>query len=133
MEKLFEVIKIKEEDLKIIDKYMEAYSEEGELYSEFGIEEDSNLFSYTTTFSNGYRCDINVNSGQCNCYIDYLLFNPNGHCISSVVGDDSLRDNDLIEFISGGNHYSIKIEAVLPKKRSVEIPNQVSKKELRRS
>ena len=89
-----------------------VHSEEGELYSEFGIDEDANLYRFEVEFENGYSCTININSGQCSCYIDYIVYDPNGHECSCIVGDDTLSNGDCIKFDINDVQYVIKIEEI---------------------
>lgn len=112
MEKYVETLKVENEILEEIKTYMEAYSDNGELYAEYGIEEDANLHSLYVEFDNGCNAAIYVNSGQCNCYIDYILFNAGGHTICSIVSDDSLCNGDVIEFHLSDEEYFINIEAI---------------------
>ena len=107
-----ESLKIKKDALEEISVMMEAYSEEGELYSEFGIDEDANLYRFEVEFENGYSCTININSGQCNCYIDYIVYDPNGRECSCIVGDGDLSNGDCIEFNIDDEQYVIKIEEI---------------------
>lgn len=106
------VIKVSSEDLKEIDRMMESYSENGELYAEFGIEEDTTLYEFKVEFDNGYAIFITVNSGQCNCYIDYIIYNPNGKVCSNVVGEDTLSAGDIIELSADNENFEIKIEQI---------------------
>lgn len=107
-----EILKIKKSSLKEIEKYMEAYSENGNLYDEFGIQEDVNLYTFDVAFDNGYSCLILINSGQCNCYIDYIVRDANYNEISAIIGEDSLCDGDIIEFDVDDEHFEIKIKAI---------------------
>ena len=88
MEKYVETLKVENEILEEIKTYMEEYSD------------------------NGCNAAIYVNSGQCNCYIDYILFNAGGHTICSIVSDDSLCNGDVIEFHLSDEEYFINIEAI---------------------
>lgn len=112
MDKYIETLKIEKEILEEIKTCMEVYSETGDLYNEFGIEEDTNLHSFYVEFDNGCNAGIYVKSGQCNCYIDYILFNAGGHVICSIVSDDSLCNGDVIEFHLSDEEYFINIEAI---------------------
>lgn len=107
-----ESIKIPKKDLEEISKLMEAYSENGDLYSEFGIEEDVNHYSFNVEFRNKYKACINVNSGQCNCYIDYILYTPSGNESCCIIGDDAIQNGDIIEFEVDKEKYFVKIEEI---------------------
>ena len=107
-----EILEISKETLKEIELALEAYSEEGELYRDFGIEEDSSLHTFEVEFESGYRCLIVVSSGQCNCYVDYIFYTPDNHEAISIVGEDSLCDGDILEFEVDKINFEIKIKAV---------------------
>ena len=106
-----EIIEVKKADLKNIEQLMEVYSESGNLYDEFEIEEDTTLYSYSKVFENGQSVLINVSSGQRNCYIDSILYDEHGNeiCVESV--DDFLEDGDLFEFEDKEGCYKLKIKA----------------------
>lgn len=91
---------------------MDAYSENGELYSEFGIKEDINHYRFKVDLKDGYSYEININSGQCNCYIDYIVYDSDGCEYSCMVGDDALCAGDCIEFKINNEQYEIKIEEI---------------------
>lgn len=110
--KNIEVLKLNRETLKEIKNCMDVYSENGDLYNEYGIEEYANLFNFEVEFDNGYTCSININSGQCNCYIDYIVYNPNGCESTTIIDDTYLINGDIIEFDVDGEHFEIKIEAI---------------------
>lgn len=107
-----EILEISKEDLKEIETNLEAYSEDGELYRDFGIEEDASLFTFDVEFDNGYSCRIVLSSGQCNCYIDCIFTNPEFHEAASIICEDSLCDGDILEFDVDGEHFEIKIKGV---------------------
>lgn len=106
-----EMIEVKKEALKNIKQLMEAYSENGNLYSEFEIEEDTTLYSYRKVFENGRSILINVSSGQRNCYIDSILYDEYGNeiCVESV--DGFLEDGDSFELEDKESCYKLKIRA----------------------
>lgn len=107
-----ETLELSLDILNDIKNKMEAYSENGELYSEYEIEEDANLYSFDIQFENGYTCTINVNSGQCNCYIDYIMYNPNGHECCTTIGDDTISNGDCIELKADSQDFIIKIKQI---------------------
>lgn len=113
MEKIHEkVLEIEKSILEKIDVCMDAYSENGDLYEEFGIEEDSYLYSFYTEFDNGYTYALHVNSGKSNCYIDHLLYNSSGRCLDYLMDEGGLSDNDVIEFYLNDEKYFVKIKAI---------------------
>lgn len=92
---------------------MDLYSEDGNLFSEFGIEEDSTLYVFTTKFDDGHFADINVNSGQKNCWIDYVLYDKEGYELScSCEEDGCICDKDIIELEYEGAKYFIEIKVI---------------------
>ena len=106
-----EIIEVKKADLKNIEQLMEVYSESGNLYDEFEIEEDTTLYSYSKVFENGRSVLINVSSGQRNCYIDSILYDEQGNEICVECVDDFLVDGDSFEFEDKEGCYKLKIKA----------------------
>lgn len=71
------------------------------------IEEDSTLATFTATFENGFSVDTNVCSGQHNCWVDTILYNPAGHEIALDEPSDELLGT--VCFSYGGNEYRVHI------------------------
>ena len=107
-----EIVEISKVELEEISKALDAYSEEGELYRDFGIEEDSTINSFKVEFDSGYVCYIDIKSGQCNCYVDYIFQNQEGREVTAIVGDDTLCDGDILEFEVDDIDFKIIIKAI---------------------
>ena len=93
------IIEIKNWILEDIEKLMDLHSENGELFNEFGIEEDTTLYRFTAKFNDGHFADINVNSGQENCWIDFVFYNEEGNEIECFGGNEGcIYDKETIKF-----------------------------------
>ena len=73
--KFEKTIKVKKEQA---EKFQALLNMEEVDFEGLGVEEDAILASFTTVFNNGFFIDINVCSGQHNCWVDAILHDIDG-------------------------------------------------------
>lgn len=76
-------------------------------FEEMDIEEDAVLASFTAKFENGFWIDINVCSGQHCCWVDTILYNPEGHEVMIDEPSDILLGESYFNY--GGNEYHVNL------------------------
>lgn len=102
-EKTIKISKEKADELQILlDKDEIDFEKED-------IEEDSVLFEETVAFDNGFTAEIKVYSDQTNLYVDYVLFDKEGHEV--CVGEPAFELVGEYNFEYKGDKYNIYIEA----------------------
>lgn len=87
-----------EEFQKLLD--MEKVDFEG-----LEVEEDAILATFTAKFENGYFIDINVNSGQNNCWVDVILYSPTGNEVVLDEPSETLLGESCLSY--KGDEYSV--------------------------
>lgn len=68
-----------------------------------------NLASFTTKFKNGFFVDVNVCSGQHNCWVDAILYDPTGKEVVVAEPYDVLLGSTCFEY--GGDKYFVDLVA----------------------
>ena len=69
------------------------------------VEEDAILASFTARFENGLFVDINVNSGQNNCWVDTILYSPTGDELVLDEPSETLLGESCLFY--QGDEYSV--------------------------
>ena len=101
-------LKMTEKERRDINDKMRVYSQDRELEKEFGIKPDTTLYHFETKFQNGFRADLNVCSGQINCWIECVLYNDKGVEVDSVLLEDYLYYSDGTDAMSSMDDITIK-------------------------
>lgn len=104
------VLKITEKERQDINSKMRVFSQDRELEKEFGIKPDSTLYHFEVKFNNGFRADINLNSGQTNCWLEVVLYDKDGTEVNSKLLEDYLYYSDGTDAMSGGDDIIINYE-----------------------
>ena len=97
-----------EKERRDINDKMRVYSQDRELEKEFGIKPDSTLYHFEAKFQNGFRADLNVCSGQVNCWVECVLYNEEGVEVDSILLEDYLYYSDGTDAMSNMDDITIK-------------------------
>jgi len=98
-------IKIKKE---LANELQELLDMEVVNFHKLKIAKDSTLETFTATFENGYQTDIKVCSGQTCCFIDPVLFTPEGY--EACIADPDSQLLGKYSFESDGDEYKVILE-----------------------
>jgi hypothetical protein len=109
---LIKELEIEKDVFDRISYAMDIFCEYDEdMKEKYDIESDDILYSFDINFDNGYKAEIYVNSGNTNCWMDYILLDEKNKEIECMLGESSIYDGDIIEFAYNPG-YAIKIKKV---------------------